>query len=280
MKTLSRWVALAVIAAITLTATAVAFAQSYEGLKGWASHHLLTGGWAVIWPLQVDAFILVGELALYVAVVERWPVRRHVLGWVVTSLGGIVSILGNVGHVGGAHDWQTYATAAVPPLAATAGLAVGLQVLKWVLHLVATPVPPVPVRIVTAAPGTAWRLAPVAWHMAQVPGMNRPPADRPAVPARRLDAVKLPIPAPAAPVQYANGLNLEPARVAAPRPPAATPRPATDGRDFTRHARWDEAVEAYAASGHTMSSRSLAAALGMSNRSLATAVINHHKNGD
>jgi sugar phosphate permease len=50
---------------------------------------------------------------------------------VITGVGLAVSVAGNVGHLAVA-DWASRATAAVPPLAAAAALAVGLAVLKRV----------------------------------------------------------------------------------------------------------------------------------------------------
>jgi hypothetical protein len=62
-----------------------------------------------------------------------WPTAgRHAAAWLVTALGLAVSVAGNVGHVTG-HSLSSRATAAVPPLAAAAALAVGLGVLKRVV---------------------------------------------------------------------------------------------------------------------------------------------------
>jgi hypothetical protein len=60
---------------LVAAASIVSFAESYCGLYLWASHHGLHGVWAVAWPLQVDVFIAVGELALFVALADRWPPR-------------------------------------------------------------------------------------------------------------------------------------------------------------------------------------------------------------
>jgi hypothetical protein len=135
-----RRAALAVIAVVLAAASAVALAESYRGLYDWARGHGLPGGWAAVWPLQVDTFLVVGELALFVALVDRWPVRARIPAWAVTLAGLGVSVAGNVGHVHG-HDALIRATAAVPPLAAASALAVGLGVLKRVVerHHEATP---------------------------------------------------------------------------------------------------------------------------------------------
>jgi Protein of unknown function (DUF2637) len=128
-----RRAALAVIAAVLAAASVVALAESYRGLYDWARGHGLPGGWAAVWPLQVDTFLVVGELALFVALVDRWPTRARVPAWAVTLAGLGVSIAGNVGHVHG-HNLLIRATAAVPPLAAASALAVGLGVLKRVVE--------------------------------------------------------------------------------------------------------------------------------------------------
>jgi Protein of unknown function (DUF2637) len=125
----------AALAAITLLVAAASFtslAESYRALLDWATRHGLHGIWAVAWPLQVDTFIAVGELALFVALADSWTVRSRAGASTVTVLGLAVSVAGNIGHVA-AHDWASRATAAIPPLAAAAALAVGLGVLKRVV---------------------------------------------------------------------------------------------------------------------------------------------------
>jgi hypothetical protein len=127
-----RMAALMAIAVLVGAASLVSFAESYRGLYLWASHHGLRGAWAVAWPLQVDVFIAVGELALFVALADRWEVRSRLAAWGVTMLGLAASVAGNVGHITGA-DIASRVTAAVPPLAAAAALTVGLGVLKRVV---------------------------------------------------------------------------------------------------------------------------------------------------
>ena len=129
---LPRRIALIAIAVLVGAASAASFAESYRGLFLWAHHHDLRGIWAAGFPLQVDVFIAVGELALFVALADRWPARSRAAAWGVTVLGLAVSVAGNVGHVAG-HDLASRATAAVPPLAAAAALAVRLGVLKRVV---------------------------------------------------------------------------------------------------------------------------------------------------
>lgn len=127
-----RTAALQAIAVIVAAASLTSFAESYRGLFEWARHHGLSGPWAAAWPAQVDTFIAVGELALFVALADRWDVRSRAGAWAVTLAGLAVSVAGNVGHAAG-HALTSRATAAVPPLAAAAALAVGLGVLKRVV---------------------------------------------------------------------------------------------------------------------------------------------------
>jgi hypothetical protein len=127
-----RRAALVAISVLVAAASLTSFAESYRGLWLWAQHHGLHGVWAVAWPLQIDTFIGVGELALFVALADGWTVRSRAGAWGVTVLGLAVSVAGNVGHIAG-HDLASRATAAVPPLAAAAALAVGLGVLKRVV---------------------------------------------------------------------------------------------------------------------------------------------------
>lgn len=75
-----RRAALAGIAVLVTAASVTSFAESYRGLWLWASGHGLTGIWAAGFPLQVDVFVAVGELALFVALADRWPPRRRVAG--------------------------------------------------------------------------------------------------------------------------------------------------------------------------------------------------------
>jgi len=137
------------IAALIVAAAGAAFAESYRGLYDWALHHGLSGFWAAAYPVQVDAFIAVGELVLFVAMVDGWKLRHRAGAWAVALLGLAASVSGNVGHVV-AHDLQSRGTAAVPPVAAFAALWLGLTVLKRVVagrgesNAAAVPVPVLP----------------------------------------------------------------------------------------------------------------------------------------
>lgn len=166
-----RCAALAAITVLVASASLVSFAESYRGLYAWAHRHGLTGAWAVIWPLQVDVFIAVGELALFVALADRWPSRSRGAAWAVALAGLAASVAGNVGHVAG-HSIPDRITAAVPPLAAASALAVGLGVLKRVVAASAAPA--------SSAPGTVPQGAPA-------PGRTR---TRRAIAARTRDRTR------------------------------------------------------------------------------------------
>ncbi len=134
MNPKTRRAALYAIAVIAILASANALAHSYAGLYDWAAHHRLTGWQAMSWPAEIDVFLAVGELALYVAYLDSWPARRRVWPWATALTGLAVSVAGNVGHIqaGPGHPVSVAdrLTAAASPLAAFAGLSVGLLVVK------------------------------------------------------------------------------------------------------------------------------------------------------
>jgi hypothetical protein len=125
--------ALWLLGAIVLAADVTAFAESYNGLREWALDHRLHGGWATAWPLQVDAFILAGEILMLLAAIYGWTHRARMLGWVMAGGGLTASIVWNAGHVGPAASDADHITAAVPPIAAMAGLVVALSVVKHIV---------------------------------------------------------------------------------------------------------------------------------------------------
>jgi hypothetical protein len=134
MNPRTRRATLYAIGAIAMLASANALAHSYAGLYDWAVHHRLSGWQAKSWPAEIDVFLAVGELALYVAYLDGWPVRQRVWPWTTALVGLAVSIAGNVGHIqarpGQPVILADRLTAATSPVAAFAGLTVGLLVLK------------------------------------------------------------------------------------------------------------------------------------------------------
>jgi len=134
MNPRTRLVALYAIGAIAILAGADALAHSYAGLYDWASTHRLNTWQSLSWPAEIDVFVVVGELALYVAYLDGWSGRHKIWPWATTAIGLAVSILGNVGHIqplsGEPVTIADQLTAAASPLAAFAGLTIALLVLK------------------------------------------------------------------------------------------------------------------------------------------------------
>jgi hypothetical protein len=130
----TRRAALYAIGAIAILASANALAHSYAGLYDWAVHHRLGGWQAMSWPAEIDVFLAVGELALYVAYLDGWPARQRARPWATALTGLAVSVAGNIGHIQAERGHPVILadrlTAATSPLAAFAGLSVGLLVLK------------------------------------------------------------------------------------------------------------------------------------------------------
>ncbi|MGH3401312.1 MAG: hypothetical protein ACRDRJ_02165 [Streptosporangiaceae bacterium] len=134
MNPRTRRAALYAIGVIALLASANALAHSYAGLYDWAVHHRLGGWQAMSWPAEIDVFLAVGELALYVAYLDGWQIQQRIWPWATALTGLSVSILGNIGHIQAAPGQPVIMadrlTAATSPIAAFAGLTIGLLVLK------------------------------------------------------------------------------------------------------------------------------------------------------
>jgi len=130
----SRRLALYAIGAIAILASANALAHSYAGLYDWAVHHRLGGWQAKSWPAEIDVFLAVGELALYIAYLDGWPAQQRIWPWMTALIGLAVSVAGNIGHIqaepGQPVILADRLTAATSPIAAFAGLSVGLLVVK------------------------------------------------------------------------------------------------------------------------------------------------------
>jgi hypothetical protein len=151
----SRRAALHAIGVIAILASVNALAHSYAGLYDWAVHHRLDGWQAMSWPAEIDVFLAVGELALYIAYFDGWPARQRMWPWATALTGLAVSVAGNIGHVQAAPGHPVILadrlTAATSPLAAFAGLSVGLLVVKMTRQRAcAPPRGPVPAALVLA----------------------------------------------------------------------------------------------------------------------------------
>ena len=157
MNPRTRRAALYAIGAIAILASANALAHSYAGLYDWAVHHRLGGWQAMSWPAEIDVFLAVGELALYVAYLDGWPARQRMWPWATALTGLAVSVAGNIGHIqalpGHPVVLADRLTAATSPLAAFAGLSIGLLVLKMTRqHANATTRTNMPPAVLALAP--------------------------------------------------------------------------------------------------------------------------------
>jgi hypothetical protein len=77
----ARFGALSFVAGMIAMANGAAFAESYRGLFDWAHRQGMAGIWAALFPLQVDSFILVGELVLFIAALDQWRHRHRFTAW-------------------------------------------------------------------------------------------------------------------------------------------------------------------------------------------------------
>ncbi|WP_131732573.1 DUF2637 domain-containing protein [Actinomadura formosensis] len=239
-QVITRWGAIAFMAAAVLTATAGGFAQSYAGLYHWALEHGLRGWKAESFPLLVDLFIIVGELGLFLLAIDAFVLRRRtLLSWLdfclpltIALAGWTASLIFNVGHVG--HKTFSYqATAAVPPIVSMLGLFVLLRTLHRYVsqefekeEKAKQPEPPQPRAIAGPVTLNQITLMPLRttgpFPQIQVPGYSGKALESgtsaAAEPAAKTEAAE-PAPEPAANASAQ-------ATAAAPEPPAPTPAPA------------------------------------------------------
>jgi hypothetical protein len=128
-----RTAALAAMAALAVAATAGCFAASYLGNYEWAAGHGLAGWRAFDFPVALDVIMAMGELLLFVAILDDFAdAWLTALGAGLTLAGLAASMAGNAWHAAGAGPLSR-ATWAVFPLSAAVALAVGLLVLKRVI---------------------------------------------------------------------------------------------------------------------------------------------------
>jgi hypothetical protein len=174
MNPRTRRAALYAIGVIAIAASINALTHSYAGLYDWAIHHRLAGWQAMSWPAEIDVFLAIGELSLYVAYLDAWPSRQRIWPWATALIGLSVSVAGNIGHIQPAPGHPVILadrlTAATSPLAAFAGLYIGLLVLKMTrLHEGADHKQPSAATNQPGQPGHPDRLALVLAQPAAVP---------------------------------------------------------------------------------------------------------------
>jgi Protein of unknown function (DUF2637) len=115
----------ALMALVTVAATAVGFWLSYAGLHSFAVRAGLSGPEAWAWPSSVDLFILAGELGITISTLRDGATDWR--AWVYFGAGAGPSVAFNVLHVLHIVVWAKYAVAATPPIAAVLALAALMQ---------------------------------------------------------------------------------------------------------------------------------------------------------
>jgi hypothetical protein len=155
----------ALMAAVTIIATAVGFWLSYAGLHSFAVRAGLRGPEAWAWPSSVDLFILAGELGITISTLRDGKTDWR--AWVYFGAGAGPSVAFNVLHVTvHALGWGKYAVAATPPIAAVLALAALMQqVLSLpaaLKHLHGQPDPSAPDGFSSPLPGAAETAAEVS----------------------------------------------------------------------------------------------------------------------
>jgi hypothetical protein len=233
----TRRVALYAIGTIAILASANALTHSYAGLYDWAAHHSLSGWQAMSWPAEIDVFLAIGELALYVAYLDGWPAGQRIWPWATALVGLGVSVAGNISHIqpepGHPVILADRLTAATSPIAAFAGLAIGLLVLKMTRQQ-ASHEEPASAAPQPSADGTRDPLLALASVPALAPAAGSPDAPPETSSERRLGSA----------AKHATG-----------SPSRRTARAGTD-RDLLREASL--IFQAAAASGERISQRALA----------------------
>lgn len=143
-----------VISVIALLAISTGLAESFRSLIDWAATHGYHGFWAYVWPMVVDSFSVVGEVAVFTSIRRHWPWKKRIVPWFSILVGLGISVSVNVGvTAGGSGDWLTPATHAVAPLAAAMMLTIALSVLKSIMTTKPEPVPVVvPAPVVVPEP--------------------------------------------------------------------------------------------------------------------------------
>jgi hypothetical protein len=129
----ARAIALVAVAVVSTAATVAALSESYRNLLMWAIHHGVPAPFSWVWPVTIDSFVILGELALFVALLDHWSGWAKAWPWLVIAAGLSASVAGNIGSLGAAPTWPSRLTAAASPAAAFVGLTIALAVLKRVV---------------------------------------------------------------------------------------------------------------------------------------------------
>ena len=172
---------LSVFGVIAAAVTVVAIVESYSNLYDFLQAHDVHGWRAAIGPCAADAFILMGELLLFAAILLHWKARLpYATGVLFAVWGFALSVGGNIWHAPAA-TVADRAVSAIWPVTATAGLAGGLIIAK---RLIA-------VRKAPAVPRQAPPPAPAAPPREPRPPRAKARGPAPAAARGRLSAVQV-----------------------------------------------------------------------------------------
>jgi hypothetical protein len=118
-----------VVVVINVTSTGA----SYMGLRAWATGHETVGAGGYLFPLFIDTFPLLAEVALFIGMVAGWRWRIKLIPVLINAAGTCLSVALQVG-VCKSPDWTTRATHGMAPVAAWLSLALGTLVFELVVN--------------------------------------------------------------------------------------------------------------------------------------------------
>lgn len=119
-------------AGVVVIINATSTAASFMGLRAWAQGHELVGAGGYLFPLFIDTFPLLAEVALFVGLLDGWRFRAKAVPWSVITAGVILSVALQVG-VSTSPDWATRATHGLAPVAAWLSLVVGTVMFELIM---------------------------------------------------------------------------------------------------------------------------------------------------
>lgn len=123
LRNMRRYAVMAAYAVVFLAVIA-SNADSYMDLRSWALAHDMTGIRSWVFPLYVDTFPFMGEVFLFVAMVDRWDWKIKLFPGAVIIAGLALSVGLNVGQVHTTDDWTQF-TFSLPSSASGVALFLG-----------------------------------------------------------------------------------------------------------------------------------------------------------
>jgi hypothetical protein len=122
------WAVLGITLFTTVAALALSYRNQFDFASGPGGGYPVWG--AILFPLLIDSFVVVGEIRLFSATIRADGWRIKTWAWLLTVIGLAASAAANVAHVGLDGPASVKLAAAVAPLAAAASLGTGLGIVK------------------------------------------------------------------------------------------------------------------------------------------------------